>query len=87
MPTWSDATFEERTALMAALDRVKVIIEKDHRPDGYDIGINCGPAAGQTIFDLHVHLIPRYSGDVPNPRGGVRRVIADKANYPKPPAK
>jgi diadenosine tetraphosphate (Ap4A) HIT family hydrolase len=87
MPTWFDATPEERAALMATLDRVKAIIEKDHRTDGYNIGINCGPAAGQTIFHLHVHLIPRYSGDVADPRGGVRRVIADKANYTKPSSK
>jgi diadenosine tetraphosphate (Ap4A) HIT family hydrolase len=87
MPTWFDATPQERTALMSAMDCAKAIIEKDHRPDGYNIGINCGPAAGQTIFHLHVHLIPRYSGDVADPRGGVRRVISEKANYSKQPLK
>jgi diadenosine tetraphosphate (Ap4A) HIT family hydrolase len=87
MPTWFDATPQDRTALMTAIDSAKAIIEKVHRPDAYNIGINCGPAAGQSIFHLHVHLIPRCKGDVPNPRGGVRRVIADKANYPKPTAK
>ena len=87
MPTWFDATPEEQTALMTAIDGAKAIIEKDHRPDGYNIGINCGPAAGQTIFHLHVHLIPRYSGDVADPRGGVRRVISEKANYLKRPLK
>jgi diadenosine tetraphosphate (Ap4A) HIT family hydrolase len=87
MPTWFDATSQERTALMTAVDSAKAIIEKDHRPDGYNIGINCGPAAGQTIFHLHVHLIPRYSGDVTDPRGGVRRVISERANYPKHPLK
>jgi diadenosine tetraphosphate (Ap4A) HIT family hydrolase len=87
MPTWFDATSQERTALMTAVGSAKAIIEKDYRPDGYNIGINCGPAAGQTIFHLHVHLIPRYSGDVADPRGGVRRVIAEKATYPKHPLK
>jgi diadenosine tetraphosphate (Ap4A) HIT family hydrolase len=87
MPSWFDATPQERTALMTAMDRAKAMIEKDHRPDGYNMGINCGPAAGQTIFHLHVHLIPRYSGDVADPRGGVRRVISDKANYPQRPLK
>jgi diadenosine tetraphosphate (Ap4A) HIT family hydrolase len=83
MPTWFDAKPEERTALLKAMDSAKEIIEKHHRPDGYNIGINCGPAAGQTIFHLHIHLIPRYSGDVTDPRGGVRHVIPDKANYGK----
>jgi hypothetical protein len=72
MPTWFDANVEERTALFKAMDAAKAIIDKDHRPDAYNIGINCGAAAGQTIFHLHVHLIPRYSGDVADPRGGVR---------------
>jgi len=87
MPTWFDANADERTALFKALDAARTIIEQNYRPDGYNIGINCGPAAGQTIFHLHVHLIPRYSGDVADPRGGVRYVIPHKANYPKPPSK
>jgi diadenosine tetraphosphate (Ap4A) HIT family hydrolase len=83
MPDWFDATDEERSALFKAVDGAKAIIEKHRRPDGYNIGINCGPAAGQTIFHLHIHLIPRYSGDVEDPRGGVRRVISENANYLK----
>jgi diadenosine tetraphosphate (Ap4A) HIT family hydrolase len=79
--TWFEATAEERTALMDALDKAKAEIERHHRPEGYNIGVNCGAAAGQTIFHLHVHLIPRYFGDVTDPRGGVRHVIPDKANY------
>lgn len=51
------------------------------RPDGYNIGINCGQAAGQTVFHAHIHIIPRYWGDHPNPRGGVRAVIPGKADY------
>lgn len=50
-------------------------------PDGWNIGINDAPAAGQTVPHLHIHLIPRYAGDVPDPRGGVRWVMPDKARY------
>lgn len=67
VPTWFDANPEEHTALLKAMDGAKVIIEESHRPDGYNIGINCGPAAGQTVFHLHVHLMPRYCGDVADP--------------------
>jgi diadenosine tetraphosphate (Ap4A) HIT family hydrolase len=50
-------------------------------PDGYNIGMNCGPAAGQTIIHFHCHVIPRYHGDTPNPRGGIRHCIPGKGNY------
>jgi diadenosine tetraphosphate (Ap4A) HIT family hydrolase len=53
----------------------------ERNPDGFNIGINVGPAAGQTIFHAHLHLIPRYVGDVENPRGGVRGVIPAKKDY------
>ena len=79
--TWFDATTEEQQALVAAIDAAKTAIEREHSPGGYNIGINSGEAAGQTVQHLHVHVIPRYSGDVPDPRGGVRWVISDKAAY------
>ena len=62
-------------------DEVKSIVNEKYHPDGYNIGINVGEAAGQSIFHVHLHLIPRYVGDVSNPRGGVRGVIPAKQNY------
>lgn len=56
-------------------------LERDLRPAGYNIGINVGETAGQTIYHVHIHLIPRFRGDHPNPRGGVRGVIPEKADY------
>jgi diadenosine tetraphosphate (Ap4A) HIT family hydrolase len=75
-----DATPPERAALLALLDKAKELVET-HKPDGYNIGINDGAASGQTVPHLHIHLIPRYSGDHDDPRGGVRWVIPNKANY------
>jgi ATP adenylyltransferase len=79
---WFEATPEERAELTAALDLARAAILKVHRPDGFNIGVNVGAAAGQTVAHLHVHVIPRYAGDVPDPRGGVRHVIPANARYP-----
>lgn len=79
--SWFDATAEEKAALVQAIDSAKPLIEQRFTPSAYNIGINAGRDAGQTIFHLHVHVIPRYEGDVPDPRGGVRSVIPAKANY------
>ena len=76
-----ELTQEEQQDLLNLTDRVKRIVEERYHPDGYNIGINVGEAAGQSIFHVHMHLIPRYQGDVPNPRGGVRGVIPSKQNY------
>jgi diadenosine tetraphosphate (Ap4A) HIT family hydrolase len=78
---WFDATKEERTEILDLIDAVKKEFDQQHKPDGYNIGINIGAAAGQTIDHLHVHLIPRYEADVQDPRGGVRYVIPEKARY------
>jgi diadenosine tetraphosphate (Ap4A) HIT family hydrolase len=79
--SWFAATDEERAELMAAVADTRAAIERIHQPDGYNLGVNIGQAAGQTIFHLLVHVIPRYHGDVQAPRGGVRHVIPDKADY------
>lgn len=79
--TWFDATPEEQAAVMALVSEVKRQLDESHRPDGYNVGFNAGDAAGQTVPHLHVHVIPRYRGDRPDPRGGVRWVLPDKADY------
>jgi len=76
-----EASSNERTAMLALLDQAKALVSHEHQPSAFNIGINDGTAAGQTIPHLHIHLIPRYEGDIADPRGGVRWVIPDKANY------
>lgn len=76
-----DLSEQERTDLLALLDRAKRVLDAELQPQGYNIGINDGAAAGQTVPHLHVHLIPRFEGDLPDPRGGVRWVIPAKAKY------
>jgi superfamily II DNA or RNA helicase/diadenosine tetraphosphate (Ap4A) HIT family hydrolase/HKD family nuclease len=79
--SWFEATLNEQTAILKGIEAAKTAIEERHSPQGYNIGINVGAAGGQTVFHLHVHVIPRYEGDVEDPRGGVRHVIPNKANY------
>jgi len=76
-----ETTDEERRAMLKLLDEVKALLDREHKPDGYNIGINNGAAAGQTVMHLHMHLIPRYAGDRPDPRGGVRWILPEKAAY------
>ncbi|MCP3136048.1 DEAD/DEAH box helicase family protein [Pyxidicoccus xibeiensis] len=79
--TWFDATAEEQRAIFELVDEVRRGLEAELHPQGYNIGINVGAAAGQTVFHLHVHVIPRFEGDMADPRGGVRHVIPGKGNY------
>lgn len=72
---------EERQALLALLDKAKAQLDQEFHPDGYNVGINDGAAAGQTVMHLHIHLIPRYAGDREDPRGGVRWIFPDNADY------
>ena len=79
--SWWEASEQERADLLALVDEVKRQVDAELRPDGYNVGFNDGAAAGQTVGHLHVHVIPRYRGDMPDPRGGVRHVIPGKGNY------
>ncbi|HCJ50481.1 MAG: HIT family protein [Gallionella sp.] len=76
-----DLTPEEVSACMGLIKAEKKLIDEEFSPDGYNIGVNVGPAAGQSIFHVHIHIIPRYKGDVEKPQGGVRHVIPKKAHY------
>jgi len=76
-----DADEQTKTHLWKLVDECKEMADNIFAPQGYNIGINCGEAAGQTVMHLHIHLIPRYKGDIENPRGGVRGVIPDKRIY------
>ena len=76
-----DLAPDQQAAVFELVAKVRKLLAGRYQPDGFNIGINDGPAAGQTIFHAHVHIIPRYKGDVPDPRGGIRWVIPDKAKY------
>ena len=80
---WFDATKEEQSALMNAIDDAVTLIETrlDRQPDGYNVGFNAGEAAGQTVMHLHLHVIPRFEGDIDDPRGGIRGAIPAKRIY------
>ncbi len=77
------ATKEEKAAIWALVDEMKVIIDRDYKPDGYNVGVNIGVAGGQSVPHIHIHMIPRYKGDMENPKGGVRGVIPHKQKYVK----
>ena len=81
--TWFEASDEEQAALMALVKEAKRLLDLrlDPKPDGYNVGFNSGAASGQTVPHVHIHVIPRYHGDMPDPRGGVRHVIPGKGNY------
>lgn len=76
-----DTSAEEQLSLLALLAQAQQALAEEFGPEAWNIGINDGPAAGQTVPHLHIHLIPRYAGDIPDPRGGVRWVLPEKADY------
>ncbi len=76
-----DLTAAERESLFVLLDSAKRRLDEEMKPSAYNIGINDGPAAGQTVPHAHIHLIPRYAGDVTDPRGGVRWIFPKRADY------
>jgi len=80
-PSWFDATCEEKTAMDQLLTQGRQLLAREFHAASFNLGINVGAAAGQTVMHLHVHLIPRRTGDTPDPRGGVRGVIPGKQRY------
>jgi diadenosine tetraphosphate (Ap4A) HIT family hydrolase len=76
-----EVTKEEYADAFDLVRQVKDILQKEFAPQGFNIGVNCGEAAGQSVFHAHIHIIPRYAGDVPNPRGGIRNIIPGRGNY------
>jgi diadenosine tetraphosphate (Ap4A) HIT family hydrolase len=80
-PTFFDTSPDEQTALFAAVIEIRRALDAALHPDGYNVGFNAGLVAGQTVMHAHLHVIPRYAGDVADPRGGVRGVIPSRQNY------
>ena len=83
MENYFAASGEEQAAMSALAGVLKKIMDDLHQPDAYNIGANCGHYAGQTVFHYHLHFIPRYAGDVKDPRGGVRKVIPTRGHLEK----
>ncbi|RQG99818.1 HIT family protein [Paraburkholderia dinghuensis] len=84
VPSLFETADDERAALWQLLFIAKQVIGQSKAPDGFNIGINDGYAAGQTVPHLHIHLIPRYGGDQDDPRGGIRKIFPEKADYWSP---
>lgn len=76
-----DLDDRERQAMLELVGEVKAILKERHHPAGFNVGWNDGPVSGQTIMHFHLHVIPRYEGDVPDPRGGIRWIFPDRARY------
>ena len=79
--TYFDLNFIELESVGVTIGVIKRLLDTKYKPDGYNIGVNCGKSAGQTIPHCHIHIIPRYDGDVEDPSGGVRGVIPSKQKY------
>ena len=80
-PDFFSLSGDEQRAIWELMKIVKAALDEEFKPDAYNIGINAGREAGQTVFHTHLHLIPRYRGDVPDPRGGIRWMFPEKAKY------
>ena len=80
-PDWLALSAAEHAEAWQLVELVRRRIDAERHPDGYNVGVNCGHAAGQTVDHAHLHVIPRYLGDQPDPRGGVRWVLPAKARY------
>ncbi len=76
-----DLDVEEYSSALDLLRELKPYLEKEHQTGAFNVGVNCGEFAGQTVGHAHIHLIPRYPGDVANPRGGIRNIIPGKGDY------
>jgi len=79
--SYFEATSDEVSGLWQLVGEVKQYLDSKHQPTGYNIGINVGLDAGQTVMHMHIHIIPRYKGDMEDPRGGVRGVIPKRQKY------
>lgn len=79
--SYFDLTSDEQQALWQLVNTTRILLENHYHPDGFTIGINVGATAGQSVMHVHIHLIPRYKGDVEKPKGGVRGVIPGKQSY------
>jgi diadenosine tetraphosphate (Ap4A) HIT family hydrolase len=84
-PDFFDLTPDEMAACAELLVAERKVLDAERKPDGYNVGVNVGRAGGQSVMHVHVHLIPRYAGDHPNPQGGIRHVLPWKADYPRGP--
>jgi diadenosine tetraphosphate (Ap4A) HIT family hydrolase len=81
IPSVFDLSQEEQAAIWVLVGKVRTVLQEKLHPDGFNIGVNDGVAAGQTVGHGHIHIIPRRTGDVPEPRGGIRWIISEKAPY------
>lgn len=72
---------EENSAMKSLALEIKAFLDNKYHPDGYNVGYNCGEAAGQSVFHCHMHIIPRYVGDVERPRGGIRKILKKDVGY------
>ena len=79
--SYFDLNFIELESVSVTIGIIKKLLDKKFNPDGYNIGMNCGEAAGQTVMHCHIHIIPRYNGDVKDPRGGIRGCIPERQHY------